>query len=56
MTIVYDQNILIDDKQIVPLLHKNDHMPYIKYKDAKGRPIVNINEWRTTYSYIINEW
>jgi hypothetical protein len=25
-----------DDEWIVPLLHKNDHMSYIKYKDAKG--------------------
>jgi hypothetical protein len=39
MTIVYDQNMLIDDEQIVPLLHENDHMPYIKYKDAKGGPL-----------------
>jgi hypothetical protein len=36
MIIVYEQNMLIDDEWIVPLLHKNDHMPYIKYKDAKG--------------------
>jgi hypothetical protein len=47
--------MLIDDEQIVPLLHKNDHMPYIKYKNAKGGGIVNINEWRTSYNYVINE-
>jgi len=44
MIIVYEQNMLIDDEWIVSLLHKNDHMSYIKYKDAKGEPIVNINE------------
>jgi hypothetical protein len=38
MIIVYEQNMLIDDEQIVPILHKNDHMPYIKYKDPKGGP------------------
>lgn len=33
-----------DDERIVPLLHKNDHMPYIKYKDPKGGPSWIFNE------------
>jgi hypothetical protein len=54
MIIVYEQNML-DDKRIVSLLHKNDYMPYIKYKDLKGGGIMNINEYGTTYDYVINE-
>ncbi len=42
----YEQNMLIGDELILPLLRKNDHMQNTKHEDAKeGGSTMDINGW-----------
>jgi hypothetical protein len=36
--IIYERNMLINDKLIIRLLNKNDHLQYTKHGDIKGGP------------------
>ncbi len=38
LMIIYERNMLINDKLILPLLHRNNHVQYTKHGDTKKGP------------------